>query len=433
MRSATEETDTLLPDHVPIDLENQHGRALTASVERKFGPAITRFAHSLGSLFLLRSPWAPELRIVGGLIYSRSSHVHEVEHPAISLTGSGSTIEEAFVSCIGEGIERLSQFERDGDVVRVATLDQVAADLAPGLETLLGELAASDRFDPTANLAWVQGQDLKSGGPVLVPADWCLRRSSDARELPQRTAPSVGAAAGQTFEDAAVRALLEIVERHAAYVWWEAGRRPKLLPWDHGAVRAGSELIERLREGSSERSTWALDITTDVDIPCVAAVSFDLEGRSFCCGLAARPDPAEATCAAIEELCQMEVGLMIAQSKQYVSPAETKLNPADIAHLARATKIDLKRCSLLHPKGVSASSKRSDPRLSFAQIKDRFRLAETDAVLIDLTRPDHAVPVVHALSPGLLPLPNHLPSDHSRRMHQRFGSGELWTHGVSLV
>jgi hypothetical protein len=66
----------------------------------------------------------------------------------LSLSGTGETLEEALVSCIGEGIERLAQFERSGDVRARASLpelrDRVMPSLVPLIERQLANTPAGD-------------------------------------------------------------------------------------------------------------------------------------------------------------------------------------------------------------------------------------------------------------------------------------------------
>ena len=48
-------------------------------------------------------------------------------------------------------------------------------------------------------------------------------------------------------------------------------------------------LLAQLRQGASARRSWLLDITTEIGVPCVAAVSCMADGFGFAFGLAARP------------------------------------------------------------------------------------------------------------------------------------------------
>src|SRR5262249_39563187 len=152
----------------------------------------------------------------------------------------------------------------------------------------------------TTPIAWVEGNTLGVTDPlglgkhVLLPADWCLRRAPSKIALRPRTALSVGVAAGPSFEWAAQRALLELIERDAASLWWIGGRRGHSVALDHPAMTEIVRLLRVLRQGVCERHTWLLNITTDIGIPALAAMSCGLDGYQFACGLAARATVADA-------------------------------------------------------------------------------------------------------------------------------------------
>ena len=115
-----------MPDYREIDLASEQGLALLRSAADRYGEAIVQAAGIASRLFLLRSPWAPGLRFVGGQTKPEESDDDGNPFETLSLSGTGETLEEALVSCIGEGIERLAQFERSGDVRARAALPRAA-------------------------------------------------------------------------------------------------------------------------------------------------------------------------------------------------------------------------------------------------------------------------------------------------------------------
>ena len=142
----------------------------------------------------------------------------ECAEVSFSLSGSGETLEDAFVSCVGEGIDRLAQIECPTDVTAIANLAEVAHRTWPTAIAAIEQDMAQQALPATTPFAWVSGKPLdtrsihSSGGhDVLLPADWCLRRATGQQRLRPRTALSVGVAAGPTFDWAASRALLELV------------------------------------------------------------------------------------------------------------------------------------------------------------------------------------------------------------------------------
>ncbi len=418
------------PIHLEIDLNSEPGQHLLAGIEAAHGRAIVMVAKQFTRLFLLRSPWAPGLRIVGAETSSPNATPLASVDDKLSLFGSGSSIEDAFAACIGEGIERLSQFEREGDLATIAPAQNVIGELLPGLETLLSDLALA-RPSPQTPLAWIEGRSLADGQGVLVPADWCLRREPADAKLKLRTALSTGAAAGPSYNIAASRALLELVERHCTHLWWEAGRRAAPFAIDSELVSAAAQLIGEYRQQESNRATWLLDLTTDLGIPTVAAVSFDNNGTGFACGTAARLNLYEAAAAAIRELCQLELGLLFATVKlQEAGPAA--LNETDKSHLRRGSEINASTCALVHPLGRPVVHRDRGSSDILAELRATFAANGIDAALVDLTRSQFGLPVVHALAPRLCPMPAFAPCTMTRAASDRYGGGERWNKKVPL-
>ena len=128
------------PDYFEIDLASEQGLALLRSAADRYGEAIAHAAGIVSRLFLLRSPWAPGLRFVGGQTTPEGLADDGNPFEALSLSGTGETLEEAFVSCIGEGIERLALFERSGDVCARAALPELHDRVMPSLVPIIEQI-----------------------------------------------------------------------------------------------------------------------------------------------------------------------------------------------------------------------------------------------------------------------------------------------------
>src|SRR5262245_48372825 len=161
----------------------------------------------------------------------------------------------------------------------------------------------------------------------------------------------MGCAAGPTKADAILHGLCELVERDAAGLWWRGGVRGRPLALDDPASGDAAGLLAELRQENTSRRTWLLDITTDLGIPAIAAISCREDGKGFACGLGARPTVAGAARGAIMELCQSELAHAVVAAKEAESGRD-KLNARDRAHIARATRIDAETCALLHVSGM---------------------------------------------------------------------------------
>ena len=267
---------------------------------------------------------------------------------------------------------------------------------------------------------------------VLLPADWCLRRTAGGPRLEPRTALSVGVAAGPTFEWAASRALLELIERDAAGLWWMGGRRGEAVPLDSPAMAELVGLVGSLRQQTHDRVSWLLDITTDIGIPVIVALSCDRDGRQLAYGLAARLSVAEAARSAILELCQTELALLLAAIRR-AEVGEENLLPTDRAHLERDAKINAQECALLHPLGVQVTHHEAARRTELPAIVRALAGAGIEAALVDMTRPQFDIPVVRATAPALQPMPAGIVTERLRRACREYGGGDRYTGGLALI
>jgi len=199
-------------------------------------------------------------------------------------------------------------------------------------------------------------------------------------------------------------------------------------------VGEAAQLLASLRQDSASRRTWLLDITTDLGIPAIAAISSHADGRGFACGLSARPTRAGAARGAILELCQGELAHAVVAAKR-AEGGEARLNARDRDHIARATQIDTDACTLLHPHGIPARHQGCPSKAPLEQIRwlaTRLAAQGIEAFAVDLTRPAFAIPVVRVIAPGLQIEPSQLESPRLRRAVAATGGGEPATRGVAL-
>jgi ribosomal protein S12 methylthiotransferase accessory factor len=295
-------------------------------------------ASRLMRVFELAAPEAPGLVCFGAEIDPATADPLHAGSAAISVSGVGVSLQEAFQGCIGEGIEYLSQLQTASDVLELPDRNHPAAGHGPLTREFLAAFAAY-RLRPDAELSWHRATRLTDRSEVLLPADLCLRRPLDQREIRPPFPLSTGSAAGTSREAAALHGLLELIERDAASLWWWGGQRGRSIPPQHQAHIKAHTLLARLRQNASARRSWLLDITTDIGIACVAAVSCMADGFGFAFGLAARPTLAAAACAAVVEMCQGELAYAVVEAKCR-ERGEAALNERDRIHRRRATMIN---------------------------------------------------------------------------------------------
>ncbi len=416
-----------------LDRVTPAGQQLMARLAECHGEPIADAARALDRLFLLGSDWAPGFCFVGG----RTAEGVLGSAGVFSVAGAGAELEDALASASGEAIERMAQVERTGDVSHQTSLDQ--ADLPPDLQAL-----AADMARPGSPIDLVRGSDALTGAAVHVPADWCLRRTAPGPLRMPGAALSTGAAAGRTADDAATRAILELVERDAAALWWVGGRPARRVVLDEPALAPAIQLLATYRRGATHRQTQLFDISSDLEIPVMAAVSTDADGGMFACGLGCRLSRADAAMSALNELCQSEIGIQFADAKRE-QLGEAALSETDRSHLARAALV-----SVSHMPVYDAPA-RPEPDLPQAGTR-MFALAQhlaargVTAVLVDLTRGKltqgkltrgkltrGAVPVVKAVAPELQQYPSDLIRPRLQRTLRDFGGAAHWTSGCSLV
>ena len=385
-------------------------------------------------VFELAAPDAPGLVGFGAEFDPALADPLQAGSPIVGVSGVGLSLQEAFQGCIGEGIEYLSQLQTRHDVLESSGATDPAAGLGPSGQDFLAAFAAH-RLRPDTDLSWHRARRLTDGREVLLPADLCLRRPSAQQQVRPPFPLSTGSAAGRSWDAAALHGLLELIERDAASLWWQGGNRGKSIPAGDEARIMAETLLAQLRQGASARRSWPLDITTDIGVPCVAAVSCMADGFGLAIGLAARPTLKAAARAAVLEMCQGELAHAVVEAKLR-ERGEAALNARDLNHRRRATILNADRCLLLQPRAERSQHLAigtTDPAAVLRLIVDRLAQLGIEAFGLDLTRPQFGVPAARVIAPGLQPLPSEIIVPRLADMIARTGGGAAYTDGVALI
>jgi ribosomal protein S12 methylthiotransferase accessory factor len=377
-------------------------------------------------VFELAAPDAPGLISFGAEFDPGLADPLQMGSPIVGVSGVGLSLQEAFQGCIGEGIEYLSQLQTENDVLETSDGGDPASALGPSSQGFLAAFAAH-RLRPKGRLSWHRARRLSDGCEVMLPADLCLRRPP----FPLST----GSAAGTSWDAAALHGMLELIERDAASLWWQGGNRAASIPQGDETQTMANALLTQLRQGVSARRSRLLDITTDIGVPCVAAVSCRADGFGFAFGLAARPTLAAAARAAVLEMCQGELAHAVVEAKLR-ERGEAALNARDRIHRQLATMLNADRCLLLQPgpeRPRRLTVGAADPGAVLRLIVERLEQFGIEAFGLDLTRPHIGVPVARVIAPGLQPLPSEIITPRLSDMIAQTGGGLTYTEGIALI
>ncbi|MDH6128045.1 TOMM precursor leader peptide-binding protein [Kitasatospora sp. GP82] len=409
---------------------------------------LDRYGHLLSPVTgvvkdIRRDPRGPELLNVYRAGHNLALGPRHMSELRASLrqesSGKGRTPLDAKVGALCEAVERISGLWQ-GDEARVrGSLRSLGPDAVhPGSCQLWDERQFAQRagwnagghpfhqvaepFDPDAVLDWSPAWSLTRGRHVLFPSTLLYYDVPDRPGRRMVRADSNGCAAGSTLEDAALQGLLELVERDAVALWWYNRTRQPAVdltafgdPWTAEVRQAHAEL---------GREVWALDLTSDLGVPVVAALS-RRTGRAhedIVFGFGAHPDPAIALSRALSEMNQLLPPVLEAR------PDGTGYGCSDpvALHWWRTATRDGMPYLAADPAAPARTpldhgySPATDLLEELRSLQRALEHRGLEVCILDQTRPDLGLPVVRTLVPGL------------RHFWPRFAPGRLFDVPVSL-
>jgi len=198
--------------------------------------------------------------------------------------GKGLSRDQAIASAVMEALE-LAAAERLPASLQRGTLSEIGARAASRGHAVFDMNTSTrcrlDRVRPDESLYWIEGHELSSGQPVIVP--WALV-GIDYREAPEgfHTAFQVstdGLASGCTVDEAILHGLCELVERDATALLGfipsdELSRRIYAVDLEDGAEVFG---LRQMIEAAGCRLT-VIDMTSDIDVSAFTAIISDAAG-----------------------------------------------------------------------------------------------------------------------------------------------------------
>jgi bacteriocin biosynthesis cyclodehydratase domain-containing protein len=350
--------------------------------------------------------------------------------------GKGLTDAEARASALCEAVERYCGTRHGDEPVVVDSLrglgDQA---LHPNACQLYADQQFRDRdrwnrsgspfhhvpepFDERRPVEWTPVWSLTGQRQRLLPTSMLYFSATPGAPGPH--ADSNGNAAGSSPEDALLQGFLELVERDAVALWWyNRTRRPAI---DLDSFHA--PYIGRLREGHHKlgRDLWALDLTSDLGIPAIVAVSRRTEGptEDIVFGFGAHFDPAIALRRALTETGQ----LLPAVSTDRPGGGYGITDPLPVRWWRQATVANqpyLAPDPAARPQtpGDWNHVMRDDLLDDVEAVVELTAAQGMELLVLDQTRPDVGMPVVKVIVPGL------------RHFWARYAPGRLFDVPVAL-
>jgi YcaO-like protein with predicted kinase domain len=319
--------------------------------------------------------------------------------------GKGATLTAAKVSAIMEAAETYHA-ETITLPLRLASFDELgAAAAAPACLPLAPAGAALGKAATAERILWVTAQELMAGAPLWVPFELV---STDFTQLPPAggaifQATTNGLAAGNTWLEAILHALYEVVERDAVAIWRAAGaaaqdaRAVDLETVDAAECR---RLLALFARAGMRLRVW--DVSSDVRLPvfvCLVQSDDDTDGVEPQLGTGCHAAREIALSRALTEAAQARVAV--------ISGARDDFVPADYSAARRARQWAIASHWLRSParRGFTEAPDRATTNDHAQELENVLAALHAagvrQAAWVDLSQPEIGIPVVRAIVPGL--------------------------------
>lgn len=278
-----------------------------------------------------------------------------------------------------------------------------------------------DPFDDDAVMDWTPVWSLTEQRHRLLPTRMLYFGVPTNQGSFSVRADSNGNAAGSSIEDAILQGLLEIVERDAVALWWYNRTRQPAV--DLGAFC--DPWIEELRAvyAGLGREVWVLDVTSDLHIPTMVALSrrTDRRREDIMFGFGAHLDPHVALRRALTELNQLMPAIVDGNPEEGYGCSDM-----DAVHWWRHATVRNQPYLVPdpdQPQRVPSDfgyTPQPDLREDVKAVQAGLESRGMDLLVLDQTRPDIGLPVVKVIVPGM------------RSFWARFAPGRLYDVPVRL-
>ncbi len=321
--------------------------------------------------------------------------------------GKGATASASRLSAAMEAVERVTAESLPEERIRTASYKElVATEGTSPLDPRQFALPFQSTYEPDRPISWTGAYDLINGDYHWVPADLVITPASEGVCVGTETN---GLASGNTYTEAVLHALYELVERDALAAEefylihhdsvYSPPRPVRLV--DSATLPATSrQWVGKLLD--SGLRVQIQNLTTGTSIPVFGVIivddgypGADGEALSFA-GYGADLDPARAVLRAVTEAAQAHTGVTLGARDEFEGMRQVP---------ERAAMLD-RRLEVLYGDGSEPfpddSGSVGDVYLDLLEVVRRLRASGRDRCLVtELTRADFDVPVVRVLVPGL--------------------------------
>jgi len=229
--------------------------------------------------------------------------------------GKGISSIQSQVSALSEGIERLaSQYQGDEAVhlsipknntyILPHELSQFSDSQYACFEKKYDpgyDLYAAKKYETNIPLHWTPVWSLTRKQKCFLPLSFCYNNTPFDDKKFSRFYHN-GGAAGTTLEEAILQGFLEVIERDAIAIWWYNQLQRANVRFDS----ISPDLLQQLRKTlGSEWNYWAIDISSDFEVPVIAAIAQHKTTKQFSFGFGCHINNVIACQRAFTELCQI--------------------------------------------------------------------------------------------------------------------------------
>lgn len=377
------------------------------------------------------------------------SSVHEVESLFAlqnmlrnSNSGKGMTEIQAKVSALCEAIERFSgEYTGAEYYVKCRFIDSPVATVHPNDCMLYSDRQYQERdclnsrksrfnwiperFNPNEEINWSPVWSLTTSQFKYFPTQYLYYGAPLVENNHRRVIPccSNGNAAGNTIEEAILQGVLELVERDCVALWWYN----RLIKQGVDLTSFNDEcFVEFIRYYDSiDRDVWVIDITSDLNIPCFAAISRlrTAEEERILIGFGCHLDAHAAMQRALAEMNQMLDNEGESECKvvnSLISYDDETKNWLKYATLANQPYVGMDISLPLKKKSDYTGLTTRDTLQDILVCREKIECIGLEIFVVDQSQEDIGLPVVKVIIPGL------------RHFWARFAPGRLYDVPVKL-